>query len=59
MNFKEKEMLLLNDAIKFYEEVYLSENGKIPTMQEVLAFKKCEKDLQRLIRKMRLKRRKS
>ncbi len=52
-------MLLLNDAIKFYEEVYLSENGKIPTMQEVLAFKKCEKDLQRLIRKMRLKRRKS
>lgn len=52
-------MLLLKDAIKFYENAYLSENGKVPTMQEILAFKKCEKDLQKLIRKMRVKRRKS
>lgn len=52
-------MLLLEDAIKFYNNVYFSENGKIPTMQEILAFKKCEKDLQRLIRKMRVKRRKN
>lgn len=52
-------MFLLKEAIKFYNKVYFSENGKIPTKQEILAFKKCEKDLQRLIRKMRTKKRKN
>jgi hypothetical protein len=52
-------MLLLEYAIKFYENAYLSEKGKVPTRKEILAFKKCEKDLQRLIRKMRVKRRKN
>lgn len=52
-------MLLLEDAIKFYNNVYFSGNGIVPTKQEIFAFKKCEKDLQRLIRKMRAKRRKN
>ena len=52
-------MLLLKDAIAYYEKTYLSEDGIVPTMKEIKAFQKCEKDLQRLIRKMRVKRRKS
>lgn len=55
-------MLLLKDAIQFYDKYYFEneENNKnIPTMDDILAFKKCEKDLQRLIRKMRVKRRKN
>lgn len=55
-------MLLLKEAIEFYDKFYFENeknNKNIPTMNDILALKKCEKDLQRLIRKMRVKRRKS
>lgn len=55
-------MLLLKDAIQFYDKFYFENeknNKNIPTMDDILAFKKCEKDLQKLIRKMRVKRRKN
>lgn len=50
-------MLLLKDAIKFYEKTYLSEGGKVPTLAEIKAFEACEKALHKLIRRMRAKRR--
>lgn len=51
-------MLLLKDAISYYEKIYLEEGGRVPTMQEIKAFELCEKTLHKLIRRMRAKRRK-
>lgn len=54
-------MLLLKDAINFYEKVYFeTKEGQletVPTLEEIHSFELCEKRLHRLIRRMRRKRR--
>lgn len=54
-------MILLKDAVEFYEKVYFkTEEGElevVPTLEEIRSFELCEKQLHRLIRRMRRKRR--
>jgi hypothetical protein len=54
-------MLLLKDAIAYYEKVYFKTKEEelevVPTLEEIHSFELCEKQLHRLIRRMRRKRR--